>query len=119
MTSRSKAGYIGANLVIHGRLSGRGEITVDGRFEGDVAVEGTVKVGTTGVVLAAVEAEVVEVAGHLKGRVTSTDEVMVRDGGTIDGDVHAPRVSIDDGGVLHGGIQMDFDLPDALSEGDF
>jgi len=118
VTSRSKAGYIGPNLVIHGRLSGRGEITVDGRVEGDVAVEGIVRVGPVGVINAAVEADFVDVAGQLKGAVTGNEEVAVRDGGCIDGDVRAPRVAIDDGGLLHGGIQMDFDLADALDGGD-
>jgi cytoskeletal protein CcmA (bactofilin family) len=92
-------------------LSGRGEITVAGRLEGDVAVEGLVRVASEGVVVAAVEAEVVDVAGQVKGAVTGTEEVAVRDGGTIDGDVRSPRVAIDDGGRLHGGIQMDFELP--------
>ncbi len=110
VTTRSKAGYIGPNLVIHGRLSGRGEIVVDGLLEGDVTVEGVVKVGAVGTIKAAVEADVVDVAGVLKGAVTGMEEVAVREGGTIDGDVRAPRVAIDDGGALHGGIQMDFEI---------
>jgi cytoskeletal protein CcmA (bactofilin family) len=99
-------------------LSGRGEITIDGRVEGDVAVQGMVRVGPVGEVHAAVEADVVEVSGRLRGSVTGVEEVAVRDGGCIDGDVCAPRVAIDDGGLLHGGIQMDFDLPDPDERGD-
>lgn len=111
MTTRSTNGYIGPNLVIHGRLSGQGEIQIDGRLEGDLEVEGTVSVGPTGVVLAAASADVVEVMGHVRGNVVATTEVAVRDGGRIDGDVRAPRVGIDDGGSLVGGIEMDFELP--------
>lgn len=110
MTQRSATGYIGPNLVIHGRLSGRGELYIDGRIEGDLAVEGSVEVGATGVVLAAVEADRVAIGGHVRGPVTAGDEVAVRDGGRLDGDVRAPRVAIEDGGALHGGIEMDFDL---------
>ncbi len=83
---------------------------MDGLVEGDVAVEGVVKVGPVGKINAAVEADVVDVSGLLKGAVSGSD-VAVRDGGTIDGDVRAPRVAIDDGGVLNGGVQMDFELP--------
>lgn len=110
MTHRSDTGYIGPNLVIHGRLSGEGELYVDGRIEGDLVVEGSVDVGATGVVLAAVEADRVSIGGHVRGPVTAGDEVAVRDGGRLDGDVRAPRVAIEDGGALHGGIDMDFDL---------
>jgi cytoskeletal protein CcmA (bactofilin family) len=102
--------------MIHGRLTGQGELAIDGRVEGDLQVEGEIHLGSSGVVLAAVEADVVTVAGHLRGNVVATTEVAVRDGGRIEGDVRAPRVAIDDGGALHGGIEMDFDLPSREDE---
>lgn len=75
------------------------------------------EIGATGVVMAAIEADRVWVGGHVRGPVTATDEVAVREGGHLSGDVRAPNVAIDDGGALHGGIDMDFDLPEPRREG--
>jgi cytoskeletal protein CcmA (bactofilin family) len=99
-------------------LTGKGEIQIDGRLEGDLALDGVLSVGADGVVLGAVEADVVDVAGHLKGNVVAVEEALVRAGGQIDGDVRSPRVGIDDGGSLHGGIDMGFDLPMDSREGE-
>lgn len=103
--------------MIRGRLSGRGELQIDGKLEGDLSVEGTVEIGASGVVMAAIDADRISVAGHVRGPVTAADEVAIREGGRLDGDVRAPHVAIDDGGSLHGGIDMDFDLPDPMREG--
>jgi len=89
---------------------------IDGRLEGDVAVQGDVTIGSPGSVRAAVRAHRLVVAGSLRGPVLATDEVTVSEGGRLDGDVRAPRVAVDDGGVLHGGIDMEFDLPDEPME---
>jgi cytoskeletal protein CcmA (bactofilin family) len=98
--------------MVHGRLSGKGDIVVDGRLDGDVALEGSVTVGPSGIVVASVQAGTVVVDGVLKGNVHAASAVAVRAGGRIEGDVRAPRVAIDDGGTLHGGIEMEFDLPE-------
>lgn len=105
---------LGPNLLVHGRLSGKGDVVVDGRLEGDVAVEGTVTIGVNGVVVAAVEAETVIVDGVVQGNVRGSTAVAVRAGGRVEGDVRSPRVAIDDGGTLQGGIEMEFDLPPGL-----
>ena len=117
MTHRSTTGYIGPKLVIRGRLSGAGEIRIDGRVEGDVVVDGVVDVGESGVVMAPIEADRVSVGGRVRGPVLASEEVVVRDGGRLEGDVRAPRVAIDDGGELHGGIDMEFDLDPSEWEG--
>ena len=109
-------GYIGPKLVIRGRMSGAGDLAIDGKLEGDVSVQGAVEVGTSGVVMAAIEAERVSIGGHVRGPVLASDEVVVREGGRLEGDVRAPRVGIEDGGELHGGIDMDFDLERSHSE---
>lgn len=107
-------GYLGPGLIVRGKLTGDGDLTIDGRFEGDLAVSGGVQVGERGFVTAPVRVGALIVSGDVKGDVIAGGTVAVRDGGRILGDVRAHRVSIDDGGALHGGVEMDFDLPDEL-----
>ena len=107
-------GYLGPGLIVRGRLSGEGDLTIDGRLDGELDVSGEVHVGERGIVSAPVHAGALVVSGDVKGSVVARGAVAVRDGGRILGDVRAQRVSIDDGGALHGGVEMDFDLPDEL-----
>jgi cytoskeletal protein CcmA (bactofilin family) len=86
-------------------------LDVDGRFEGDVMMEGGLRIGESGVVIASIDVSELEVAGHVKGHVIASSAVSILEGGRLDGDVRAPKVAIEDGGELHGGVDMDFDLP--------
>lgn len=107
-------GYFGPGLVVRGKLTGEGDLTIDGRFEGGLELTGDVHIGEHSVVNAPVRAGALTVSGDVKGDVVAAGAVAVRDGGRIVGDVRAQRVSIDDGGALHGGVEMDFELPDGL-----
>ena len=119
MTQRTSTGYIGPGLTLGGRLSGDGDMEIDGRFSGGIELSGTVVVGSTGRVDAPVTCAAVRVAGEVRGDVSAAS-VVVLEGGRIDGDVRAARVAIDDGGLLRGGVFMDFALPetDAGPEGE-
>lgn len=115
---RATPGYFGPHLVAQGKLSGRGDLVIDGRFEGGVDIEGALTVAAQGVLLATTSVTDLIVDGHVKGNVFASDAVAVREGGRLDGDVRARRVSIDDGGVLQGGIEMDFEVPAGLDPRD-
>jgi cytoskeletal protein CcmA (bactofilin family) len=104
-------GCIGADLVVHGTLSGKSDLRIDGVFEGELRVEGALEVGPEGSVTAPVLVDALDVAGELRGDVSARESVAIRAGGRVVGDVRARRVHIDDGALLSGGIDMDFELP--------
>jgi cytoskeletal protein CcmA (bactofilin family) len=110
VTTERATGYIGPGLVVRGRLSGEGDVVVDGGFEGEMSIEGRVAVGPAGRIKAPVVARLVSVEGRLDGDV-SASEVVVREGGRLHGDVRAASVGLEDGGSLHGTVAMDFELP--------
>ncbi len=116
-TARSVPGLFGPSFVVRGRLTGEGDLEIQGRFEGDVSVAGTITVGPGAAVVAGLRGATAVVGGHGRGNGGAASAVHVRTGGRIDGDVRAPRVAIDDGGTLQGGIEMDFEIADGLEEG--
>lgn len=95
---------------------GDGDMRIDGRFEGEVDVEGHLAVGRGGLVVAPVRAGSAGVEGRLRGDVSVTGSLGVLEGGAVEGDVRAARVAIDDGGVVRGSIAMDFELPEDLED---
>jgi cytoskeletal protein CcmA (bactofilin family) len=110
MNRSAAEGVIGPQLVVRGRVDGKGDLRVDGVLEGEVAIEGALAIGPEGTVSGAVHARNVEVSGELHGPVQAAEGVAIRAGGRVHGDVRARLIAIDDGASLHGGIEMDFDL---------
>jgi cytoskeletal protein CcmA (bactofilin family) len=51
-------------------------------------------------------AKAVIVLGEVIGNVSATEKVDIRDNGSVDGDIGAPRVAIADGAHFRGSIDM-------------
>jgi cytoskeletal protein CcmA (bactofilin family) len=63
-------------------------------------------VGRNGQVGANITAREVVVLGKVKGNVSATDRVDIRAEGSLNGDVSAARISIEDGAFFKGGIDI-------------
>lgn len=98
---------IGKSLVIKGEVSGSESLYIDGRVEGSINLPGNrLTVGRNGVVSANVTAREIVVIGKLRGNVTASDRVDIRNEGSLTGDVVAQRISIEDGAYFKGGIDI-------------
>lgn len=115
MSSRRPGGTIGPDLVVHGKLDGKSDLRIEGIFEGEIDIEGTLSIGPEGRVRGPARVVSLEVEGELHGDVDASESVHLRPGGRLLGDVRARRVAIDDGGSLQGGIDMEFESPAGVS----
>ena len=98
---------IGKSLVIKGEVTGSESLYIDGRVEGSINLPGNrVTVGRNGVVSANINAREVVVLGKVKGNLSASDRVDIRNEGSLTGDVVAQRVSIEDGAFFKGGIDI-------------
>ena len=98
---------IGRTLVIKGEISGSESLYVDGRIEGNVNLaEHRVTIGRNGSVQANITAKEVVVMGKVTGNIDCTDRVDIRSEGVVNGDVATQRISVEDGAILKGGIQV-------------
>ena len=98
---------IGKSLVIKGEVTGSESLYIDGRVEGSINLPGNrVTVGRNGIVSANINAREVVVLGKVKGNLTASDRVDIRNEGSLTGDVVAQRISIEDGAFFKGGIDI-------------
>ncbi len=98
---------IGKSVVIKGELTGSEDLTIEGQVEGKIELKQNVlTIGPNGRIKAQVLAKVVVVQGDVHGDITATERVDIRDNGSVDGDVSAPRVAIADGAHFRGSIDM-------------
>ena len=98
---------IGKSLVIKGEVTGSESLYIDGRVEGSINLPGNrVTIGRNGVVSANISAREIVVLGKVRGNVTASDRVDIRNEGSLTGDVVAQRISIEDGAFFKGGIDI-------------
>lgn len=98
---------IGRTLVIKGEITGSEALYIDGRIEGKITLgDHRVTVGRNGTVQADITAREVVVMGKVTGNIDCTDRVDIRSEGSVNGNVSTVRISVEDGAVLKGGIQV-------------
>lgn len=116
VTDGSILGYIAPGLSIRGRLSGSGDIEIDGQFDGELELDGNVTILEEGRAKGPFSATSLTVDGRIRGTIRC-DRLAVRDGGRVDGDIKSKEISIDDGAIVRGTVEMDFDAPTVDSDG--
>ncbi|MBM4375358.1 MAG: polymer-forming cytoskeletal protein [Deltaproteobacteria bacterium] len=101
------ATVIGPGITIEGEVSSDDEVIVGGTLRGKLESEGAVTVEGDAVVEADIAAQSVAIGGHVTGNVTANDRVDLLSGGRLVGDVKAARLTIADGAVFKGNVDME------------
>ena len=102
-----KTANIGESLRFEGTLSGLEDIVVDGEVKGAIRLpESSLTIGPSGRIDADVEARNLTVLGHITGNIVCLERMRLCSTGSIDGDVRAPRILIEDGAVVRGKIDV-------------
>ena len=107
---------IGKSVVIKGELNGSEDLTIEGQVEGKIELKDHVlTIGPNGKIKAQVFAKSLVVLGEVHGNINATDKVEIRDGGSVDGDIVAPRVAIAEGAHFRGSVDMQRKGPEAAA----
>ena len=98
---------IGRSVVIKGEVSGTESLYIDGRIEGTVNfAEHRVTIGRNGSVAANISAREVVILGKVQGNIQCSDRLDIRSEGALTGDVVTQRISVEDGAILKGSVQV-------------
>ncbi len=89
---------ISNGIQVRGNLSGDGDLVVNGRMEGHVALRAHVTVEEDGTVVADVETQELTVQGKMNGNTDATKRISVSNTATYVGNLRAPRVVLEAGG---------------------
>jgi cytoskeletal protein CcmA (bactofilin family) len=103
--------YIGKSIVIKGKVSGRGNVYWDGELEGTAELQADAfVVGPAGRVRANLQAPSIVVYGRVNGDVHGFEHTELKSSAIVVGDIHTPRIAIEDGASLEGNAQVHQDL---------
>jgi cytoskeletal protein CcmA (bactofilin family) len=98
---------IGKSVVIKGELNGSEDLTIEGQVEGKIELrQNVLTIGANARIKAQVFAKSVIILGEVTGNVSASEKVDIRDNGSVDGDIAAPRVAIAEGAHFRGSIDM-------------
>ncbi len=98
---------IGRSVIVRGELTGSEDLAIEGEIEGKIELRDHVlTIGPNGKIRAEIMAKAVVVLGEVHGNITATEKVDIRDNGSVDGDITAPRVAIAEGAQFRGKVDM-------------
>lgn len=104
--SRSSA-TIGKAVKVVGQIFTKEDLYVDGDVEGTIeSQDNKVTVGPNGRVQANVKAREVIILGQVQGNVETSDKVDIRKDAKLVGDITTSRISIEDGALFKGSIDI-------------
>ena len=105
---------IGRSTHVRGRVTGDGDLRLEGTIEGDVSIRGDLTVVEGAHAASNVEAQAVTVGGELEGDVRAQGVVHIEAGARVRGDIYGESVAIDDGAEYSGRLNAEFELPPEL-----
>jgi cytoskeletal protein CcmA (bactofilin family) len=107
MAVENGSARIGKSVTIRGEVKGSEDLIVDGQMEGTVSLsESRLTIGPNAVVAADLAARDVLILGRVKGNVVASGRVELRAGCSVEGDIRALRLAIEDNAVFRGKVDL-------------
>ena len=99
--------HIGSSILIKGEVIADEPLTIAGKVVGTIEVKGHPLTITEGAKIEAdIVAQSIVVAGNVSGTLTAEGRIVVERSASIEGDLSAPTVSIQDGAIVHGHLEI-------------
>jgi cytoskeletal protein CcmA (bactofilin family) len=105
-TERRVAAWVGKALRVEGRIVSNEDLTIDGSVEGSIELgDHNLTIGPGAVVKADLTAKTITISGAVTGMVRATEKVDLRELGSVQGDIKAPRFVMAEGATVRGRIE--------------
>jgi cytoskeletal protein CcmA (bactofilin family) len=110
--SSQASACISQGIRIKGEVTGSEDLFVDGHVDGKVNLSnGSLTVGPNGEVKADIFAREVIVRGRVDGKIVGREKIQLWSTGNVAGDLQTERLSIEDGAVLRGRVEIETGKP--------
>jgi len=100
------AAVLGRSLLITGRVTGKEDLVIDGRIEGDIELpENRLTVGASGHVQGGIRAREIIILGTVQGNLEASERVEIKKNARVIGDLKAQRPIIEDEAYFKGNVE--------------
>lgn len=97
---------IGAGANFEGTINVKGGIRIDGRFKGNISVDGLLIIGKEGNVEGEIQAKDAVVGGKLKGKVKVDNKIEFQSGAQFEGELTCRGLVVEEGVKFDGSCSM-------------
>jgi cytoskeletal protein CcmA (bactofilin family) len=109
--------FLGPDAEIEGAIAFQGSIRLDGKLRGDISSDqGTLIVGESGQIEAAVKVDTVIVKGVVTGTIQARERIELHPPARVTGDIAAPVIAIAAGVVFNGKCTMSGSAAEAMEK---
>lgn len=98
--------FVGRGIEFKGVITYNGTVRIDGRLDGEIHTEGVLVVGEDAVISAQVTAGTVISRGKITGDIVASGKVRLQAPAMLNGSVKAPLLSIEEGVLFNGSLEM-------------
>jgi cytoskeletal protein CcmA (bactofilin family) len=88
---------LNSDVELKGTLKFSGEMTFDGKLDGDIVSEGTLNLGDNAVIKGNINVNSVVMRGKVNGNVSAKEKIDIKTKAELFGDIRAPRLVIEEG----------------------
>jgi cytoskeletal protein CcmA (bactofilin family) len=99
--------FVGKGVVFKGTITYNGTVRIDGTLEGEIHTDGILLVGEEAVITAKVTAGTIVCKGKITGDIHVRDKMKLRAPAIINGGVTTPMLSIEEGVLFNGTLEME------------
>ena len=97
---------LNSDVEITGTLKFNGELTFDGKLNGDIASEGILHLGDNAVIKGNLNVNSVVLRGKINGNVTAKERIEIKAGTELFGDIRSAKLAIEEGVTFEGKTEV-------------
>jgi cytoskeletal protein CcmA (bactofilin family) len=105
-TTNTSKNVLGSDVEIKGNIKFSGELTFDGKLDGEIHTEGTLSLGDGAVVNGNISAQSVVVRGKVNGNITAKEKIDIKSKTELFGDIRAAKLAIEEGVTFVGKTEV-------------
>jgi len=105
-TGEEVSAFVGNVVDFKCTIVYQGTVRIDGTLDGEIQTEGVLLVGEEAVIKAKVTAGTIVCKGKITGDITAKEKIKLRTPAVINGGVTSPMISIEEGVMFNGTLEM-------------
>lgn len=105
-TGSTSKNVLSTDVEIHGTLKFSGELTFEGKLEGEISTDGALQLGDSAVIKGDINAGSVVVRGKITGNINAKEKIEIKAKAELFGDIKAAKLVIEEGVTFVGKTEV-------------